>query len=263
VAGGTGDDLLFPTEEELRANSLTPYDAEISLEEEEIAAGIKFKKTTPATRTRQPGKGGAADQVQTAATPASTAGVESEVDPETWADIGGWYRQDFGIYYRPAGHKDKFIYSWLVLTSPFAGKGTTGPAAAVFAALTQKDAQGSCTKCHSIDDLGTRRKLVNFKPISLADKRGRFTNFVHEPHFSVIDKRGCLACHALERKRNYLKGYEQGDPRTFVKEFTNMDKKLCQACHTTGVARQDCLLCHKYHLNGAATPILSTGNTAQ
>jgi hypothetical protein len=104
---------------------------------------------------------------------------------------------------------------------------------------------------------------VNFKPISLADKRGRFTNFVHEPHFSVIDKRGCLACHALERKRNYLKGYEQGDPRTFVKEFTNMDKKLCQTCHTTGVARQDCLLCHKYHLNGAATPILSTGNTVQ
>ena len=40
--------------------------------------------------------------------------IESDVDPESWAEYGGWYRQDYAIYYRPTGHKDKFIYSWLI-----------------------------------------------------------------------------------------------------------------------------------------------------
>ena len=39
--------------------------------------------------------------------------IESDVDPESWAEYGGWYRQDYAIFYRPTGHKDKFIYSWL------------------------------------------------------------------------------------------------------------------------------------------------------
>ena len=68
--------------------------------------------------------------------------IESDVDPESWAEYGGWYRQDYAIFYRPTGHKDKFIYSWLSLTGPLAPKGDTSPAAAVFDFLTGKDAQG-------------------------------------------------------------------------------------------------------------------------
>ena len=184
--------------------------------------------------------------------------IESDVEPENWAEYGGWYRQDYAIFYRPTGHKDKFIYSWLFLTGPQAPKGDKKPAAAVFDFLTSKDAQGSCTKCHSVDDVRGRGRVVNFSPPKIETKQGRFTNFVHEPHFGVLENRGCLTCHNLEKGRPYLKSYEQGNPQTFVSNFGAVKKELCQTCHTSSMARQDCLLCHKYHVNGVTTPIMNT-----
>jgi hypothetical protein len=221
--------------------------------------------------------------------------IESDVDPESWADYGGWYRQDYAILYRPVGHKDKFIFSWLVLTGPQATKGSTSPAAAVFDSLTVKDAQGACIKCHSVDDIRDKGQLVNFSPLKAVAKAGRFTAFIHEPHLSVLDSRGCLTCHALsegpsdERSSElsagnavapaestaaeaftaankaaqsgdslYLNSYEQGDPHSFAPGFGTVKKDLCQTCHTSGMARQDCLLCHKYHVNGVITPTMNT-----
>ena len=184
--------------------------------------------------------------------------IESDVDPESWAEYGGWYRQDYAIFYRPTGHKDKFIYSWLFLTGPQAPKGDRSPAAAVFDFLTSKDAQGSCTKCHSVDDIRGKGRFVNFSPPRIESKQGRFTNFIHEPHFGILENRGCLTCHNLEKGRPYLQSYEQGNPKNFVSNFGAVKKELCQTCHTSSMARQDCLLCHKYHVNGVITPIMNT-----
>ena len=190
--------------------------------------------------------------------------IESDVDPENWAEYGGWYRQDYAIFYRPVGHKDKFIFSWLVLTGPQAPKGDKSPAAAVFDLLTDKDTQGSCSKCHSVDDIRDKGRLVNFSPTSVEIKQGRFTNFIHGPHFGILENRGtlenrgCLTCHKLEKGRPYLKGYEQGNPQNFVSNFGAVEKDICQSCHTSRLARQDCLLCHKYHVNGVVTPIMNT-----
>jgi hypothetical protein len=189
--------------------------------------------------------------------------IESDVDSESWAEYGGWYRRDYAIFYRPTGHKDKFIYSWLFLTGPQAPKGDTSPAAAVFDVLTGKDAQGSCTKCHSVDDIQGKGRMVNFSPPSVESNRGRFTKFIHEPHFGLMADRGCLTCHELEKGRPYLKSYEQGDPHDFASSFGAVKKNLCESCHTSGMARQDCLLCHDYHVNGVVTPIMSTRLRAQ
>ena len=193
--------------------------------------------------------------------------LKTDVDPGSWAEYGGWYRQDYAILYRPTGHKDKFIYSWLLLTGPRAPKGDSSPAAAVFELLTGKDAQGSCTKCHSVDDLQRKRRVVNFSPASVEIKQGRFTNFIHQPHFQavgigqrigILENRGCLTCHILEKGRSYLKSYEQGNPQNFVSNFGAVKKELCQTCHTSSTARQDCLLCHEYHVNGVNTPTMTT-----
>ncbi|WP_125461693.1 MULTISPECIES: hypothetical protein [Rhodomicrobium] len=215
--------------------------------------------------------GGASPEVSAAPADAAPAGAEpqgraapgivsiqSDVDAESWAEYGGWYHQDFGIFYRPTGHKDKFIYSWLFLTGPQAPKGNKGPAAAVFDSLIDKDAQGSCTKCHSVDDIRGKGRLVNFSPPKVDTKQGRFTNFIHEPHFGILENRGCLTCHNLEKGRPYLKSYEQGNPLSFVSNFGAVKKELCQTCHTSTMARQDCLTCHKYHVNGVVTPIMNT-----
>ena len=143
-------------------------------------------------------------------------------------------------------------------------------AAAVFDYLTSKDAQGSCTKCHSVDDLPGKGRVVNFSPPSAKSKQGRFANFIHEPHLSILENRagaqenrGCLTCHVLERNRPYLKSYEQGNPTNFASNFGAVKKDLCQTCHNSSTARQDCLLCHKYHVNGVVTPTMSTKIPAQ
>ena len=107
----------------------------------------------------------------------AVTGIESDVDPETWAEYGGWYRQDYTIYYRPTGHKDKFIQSWLVLTGPQAPKGGTSPAAAVFDYLTSKDAQGSCTKCHSVDDVRGKARRGQFLPCLGREQTGALHEF--------------------------------------------------------------------------------------
>lgn len=236
------DDLLFPE------------GAGNAGQTEEADAASKVEDTAPVEAP--PATTAASDDPQTVAAPVT--GIESDVDSESWAVYGGWYRQDYTIYYRPTGHKDKFIQSWLVLTGPRAPKGGTSPAVAVFDYLTSKDAQGSCTKCHSIDDIQGKARLVNFSPASAQSKQGRFTNFIHGPHMGIMDSRGCLTCHGLEKNRPYLKSYEQGNPWKFTASFGAVKKELCQTCHTSGGARQDCMLCHKYHVNGAATPVMST-----
>jgi hypothetical protein len=251
------DDLLFPTEEELRAIKAHDKDAEKSGQPEggvSTDAASKADANAPANAPAASGTQPA--EPRTSVTPVIS--IASDVDPESWAEYGGWYQQDYTIFYRPAGHKDKFLYSWLFLTGPQAPKGDKSPAAAVFDSLTSKDAQGSCTKCHSVDDIQSKGRVVNFSPTSVASKQGRFTNFIHEPHFGILENRGCLTCHKLEKARPYLKSYEQGNPETFVSNFGAVKKDLCQTCHTSSMARQDCLLCHQYHVNGVVTPIIST-----
>jgi hypothetical protein len=276
------DDLLNPTEEELRGTTTPTRDAGkatqpgVAVPKAETtnaksdgavsADGPSEAEANAPAAAPPPAKAPAAappaDSDTAAAEPrvraAPVISIESGVDPESWAEYGGWYRQDYAIFYRPTGHKDRFIYSWLVLTGHQAPKGDTSPAAAVFDFLAGKDAPGSCTKCHSVDDIRSAGRLVNFSPPKIETKQGRFTNFIHEPHFGVLENRGCLTCHNLEKGRSYLQSYEHGNPKNFVSNFGAVKKDLCQTCHTGSMARQDCLLCHKYHVNGVTTPTMST-----
>jgi hypothetical protein len=247
-AADQSDDLLFPTPEELREiKAQTKGGGKVAQPDE--AAG---KADTPDAAA----KADAAVSLPVSAAPVIS--IESNVDSESWAEYGGWYRQDYAIFYRPTGHKDKFIYTWLFLTGPQSPRGDASPAAAVFDVLTSKDAQGSCTKCHSVDDLQGKGRIVNFSQPSAASKQGHFTSFIHEPHFGSLEDRGCLSCHAIEKDRAYLKSYEQGNAQSFVSNFGAVKKDLCQSCHNRSMARQDCLTCHKYHVNGVITPIMST-----
>ena len=278
------DDLLNPTEDELRGVAAPGKNADKAAQAEAAAA-----KAAPASSKSDGGRAEAASKSEVASDSAAASSspeakapaapdtaapepqaraapvisIASDVDAESWAEYGGWYRQDYAIFYRPIGHKDKFISSWLVLTGPQAPKGSKGPAATIFDLLAGKDAQGSCTKCHSVDDLEGKGRLVNFSPPKIETKQGRFTKFIHEPHFGILENRGCLTCHSLEKGRPYLKSYEQGNPQNFVSNFGAVKKDLCQTCHTSSMARQDCLLCHKYHVNGVITPIMNTTIPAQ
>lgn len=248
-AADTQDELLFPTDEERRA-----------IDAHNKASGRSAVPAASGRGTAEPApdREGAAPAGPALPGAGPVLSIKSEFEPEAWAEYGGWYAQDYAISYRPAGHKDKFMYAWLYLTGPKAAEGPASPAAGVFEALTGKDAQGACTKCHSVDDIADKGRLVNFRRTAQEMTQGRFTRFVHAPHLGVVGERGCLACHTLQKGAPYLKNYEGGDPKSFAAGFGAVQKDLCQTCHNARQARQDCLLCHTYHVNGVRTPAVST-----
>jgi hypothetical protein len=252
------DDLLFPTPEELRG--MNAAQSKGTAEKSDIG-NTKPGRAASANASTPPPSETAVVKPQASAV--TSTDIENNVDPENWADNGGWYRQDYAIFYRPTGHKDKFMQAWLLLTGPEAPKGAANSAAKVFDALINKDAPGSCAKCHSVDDIHDQGRIVNFSPPSAKSKQGHFTQFIHEPHFGMLETRGCLTCHQLQKGRSYLQSYEKGDPHEFASNFAAVRKNTCQTCHTSGMARQDCLLCHKYHVNGVSAPIMSTKNPSE
>lgn len=240
-ASNKQDELLFPTEKELN----------------EIKAHHKAAGQAFAPRAKGKGADGADDGAGREAAAPDAGGI-GDVDAESWADAGGWYRQDYTIYYSPSGHKDRFLASWLALAGQQSEGGEDAQTAAIFSVLTGKDAQGACTKCHSVDGVRGRGGHVNFSPLTAEAKRGRFTRFDHEPHLGVVGDRGCLTCHELKKAGAYLNTYAKGDPGVFASSFAEVKKETCQTCHKGGGSRQDCLLCHAYHVNGVATTAVRT-----
>src|SRR6185437_14893334 len=77
------DELLFPTAEELREIKARNKDAgKVALPAEAPAGAVENSNTAPAN-------------TQTMAAPVIS--IESDVDPENWAEYGGWYQQDYAI----------------------------------------------------------------------------------------------------------------------------------------------------------------------
>jgi len=183
---------------------------------------------------------------------------ELAVDAEAWAELGGWYRRDFSILYKPTGHSDPFLRAWLEFSGKLHGGETESIAASVFDLLSHKDSQGQCTKCHSVDQSTGQSRVIEWGTSTLKDKSGRLTSFVHEPHFGLLDQRGCLTCHEIDSTAKYQSSYEQQNPRTFISNFKPMQLQQCTTCHKTNAARQDCSLCHNYHVNDVTSPIVQT-----
>ncbi len=180
---------------------------------------------------------------------------EQAVDAETWTEFGGWYRQDYAILYRPRGHADEFLKTWLDFSGRLFTQATDNPAASAFSLLTSKDAQGQCTKCHSVDAESDATRRINWMPSRPPLPAGRFTKFSHTPHLSIVGKQGCLTCHKLEPTAKTQVTYKQNNPAVFESNFGAIKKDACTVCHKQSAAREDCLLCHVYHVNPVATPV--------
>jgi hypothetical protein len=174
------------------------------------------------------------------------------VTPDAWVGNGGWYAPDgsFTVFYRPTGHADRFLTTWLNLT--VAADGAKTPAAAVFDALTGPKGVGLCVKCHSIDSQPV--KLVNWQATELDSSDHKFNRFLHSAHLSLMDNRGCYTCHSLAESGSgattYAAAFEgnQRDPSKFHSNFRPINKDTCAECHKPNFVREDCLLCHNYHI---------------
>ena len=220
-------------------------------------------KSAVAARRADDPTAGAKVPAALAAAPAARVASPSpsttrKIDAESWTEFGGWYRKDFAILYKPTGHPDLFIKAWLNFLGHVYNRSAGNLAAQAFELFTHKDAQGQCTKCHSVDGLAGGGRAVRWQPSSIADKAQRFTRFVHEPHFRLLNDRGCLTCHEMSKSKDGKPTHKGLDPTVFVSNFKPVGKKTCASCHKQSAARQDCLLCHAYHVAPVRTPMMST-----
>ncbi len=189
----------------------------------------------------------------------ATEPLELDTDAESWAQFGGWYRQDYTILYKPTGHADTFLKAWLDFSAIRFSKSEGNLAASVFTEFTGKDAQGQCTKCHSVDATKDQARIMKWTPSSTKTGESLFTSFSHEPHLGVVSaQKGCLTCHEMSGAKGYLDTYKANDPKKFVSNFTPVKKETCASCHGKKEVRQDCVLCHKYHVNDIITPVMQT-----
>lgn len=199
----------------------------------------------------------AAEQADDMAGSVSLLGSES-LDPEAWAALGGWYRRDYSLNFRPSGHSDKFLWAWLTFSGYSYGSPKESQFAPVFEQLSPSDAVGRCTKCHSVDD-ESGHKHVQWHAFSSEREANRFTTFSHGPHIGTENSEGCAMCHQMTGgHQGFLDTYNAGNTSDFVKTFKPIEKATCSSCHTERAAGEECTLCHQYHTTDIGHPMTRT-----
>jgi len=186
-------------------------------------------------------------------------GIESEevaieeIEDETWMQVGGWYRSngDFTIRYRPRGHGDAFIKSWVNITSKDAMQSPV--ANALLENLTdRKNSPGLCMKCHSMEQVAGKNiqsfYRVHWQGDSQQGDKQSFNRFEHSSHLNLIKDKGCMTCHSMNDNADFKKAYSGFDATQFESNFQPINKATCIQCHQSGRVNESCTTCHKYHI---------------
>ena len=187
-----------------------------------------------------------------AATASLRQTMEAVYDNEEWARTGGWYRDGSTIFYRPIGHADPFLKTWLDVSSV-----KNDPIGRLlFGSLNNDEAVGKCVKCHSVETVpagakksaeigepagpsaGYRINWRGFKPDNVGVE---FNRFSHTSHFGLMNDKGCSSCHKLNAEAT-----EDADVPAL--SFSFIEKETCTQCHQQGRAPDNCLTCHNYHV---------------
>ncbi len=174
--------------------------------------------------------------------------LDPEVDPETWAGFGGWFRQDFIIYYRPVTHRDPFMRAWIDLAAKAHGTRAEPGGRALMAVFRDKATPGKCTRCHSQDERPAGGLKVNWRPYYPVQSFRPFTVFNHSFHFSLVGTKGCGTCHELQPGADFAGGYKDLNPQTFQSNFAPMKVGVCTECHVEESAGEACVQCHRFHV---------------
>ena len=169
---------------------------------------------------------------------------------EEWGYTGGWFRNGFSILYRPTGHADEFLMSWLKIAAKLKSKERpTQPEEDIFDHLTDQQSPGSCMKCHSIDHRHKAGPVtINWSSFSPERHAKDFTKFSHADHESESGQRGCMICHSMKEDSKYLAGFQGFDASKFDSNFQSIKKETCVECHVPKKAGDSCLKCHNYHI---------------
>ena len=177
----------------------------------------------------------------------SEAKPPKPVEGEDWAALGGWYRQDFALFYRPTQHADRFMRAWLDASSRQSLDPQATAAMKVFGLLADPAGPGTCVKCHSVDQTAEGLK-VNWRTRQPDPDARHATNFSHTAHFSLFADNGCESCHQVASGADVLSTYKGTDPSVMITAFRPMPRVFCAKCHVAEKAGDSCTTCHSYHV---------------
>jgi hypothetical protein len=195
-------------------------------------------------------------------------GLNAEYDPPAEASFGGWHADLLEVRYTPVDHKDPVAMSWIefALAVPSGETDATIKARAIAMRdqmLSSKDGVGGCVKCHAIDADSSEGEENN---LSIHwgykdSKSSPYLKFSHKSHLDVLGKgQACETCHVLKKnsapnsastepdKKSDKEHDKEHDPENVTSNFNSINRNTCMDCHNKGKVRQDCQLCHLYHL---------------
>lgn len=198
---------------------------------------------------------------------------------------GGWQSDGLAINYLPTGHADPVARAWFnyavnaaaMAESAQADEVVVERAEALREALMADSGFGNCTKCHAVtevtdsqagnDDSGSRLMVEwGFQPV---DDRP-YVQYDHGPHINLLGPGTlCTKCHTPNPEAEYAASFTHFDANDYQAGFKPVAQATCTECHTKAKVRQDCLLCHEYHLepafkdNMAGGPAHKAANTGK
>ena len=167
----------------------------------------------------------------------------------------GWVRDDkmLAIVYRPAGHQDAFLKSWIDAVSATENAEQDSCTASLLNSLTGEYSAGNCRYCHTLKRQSDRTLTMNWKAQRRDASTGSFTSFSHRPHLIQPQLQDCTHCHQLDPTVSNKESFASLDPCECKSNFQSLGKATCTQCHQKGLTKNSCTMCHDYHIGGHKT----------
>lgn len=187
-------------------------------------------------------------------TPATNSTTRNSHGGLMFAVTGAWARDDAtsSIRYRPSGHADPVLATWLQVVAETPKLNDRPIAAAMFKEMSKVNAPGLCVSCHSAENQAEHNGTltINWQAFDPSTEPRGFTKFSHAPHLTITSLADCTHCHAVDAKAAAAAAYTDFDPARFVSDFAPLTKQHCTECHTARAAGDACQQCHNYHVDG-------------
>ncbi len=175
-----------------------------------------------------------------------SGGTISAIDPDKWANAGGWYFDAPSIRYRPVEHADRFIQEWATMEAKIGGKDPDSKS--IFQQVFGPLAAGNCATCHigvQLDEPKVLWSPSSMRPPSYPQA----THFSHGPHVLSGSSATCLSCHEIA-----------SDPQ-LSNDWKSISRNTCTECHGQQI-QSGCTTCHEYHV-GPRSRLLNSARIEQ
>ena len=181
--------------------------------------------------------------------------LPKQLSLEDRANVGGWFYEAYTLRYRPSGHADWLIKTWVDYLLD--GVASNAQVLSLRNTFISEDQPGACFKCHSVEtnDESNSGLKVNWYGIRTQANVHGFNRFAHKSHLELVSHppsgssmQGCQSCHTLNTDSDSSQSYKELDASVFESDYFDLKNETCATCHEKEEALQTCTLCHNYHI---------------